>query len=41
MQNHTDNTGTFLVLLLNKWRRVQIVYGPNMRGLENKFQRVL
>ena len=41
MKNHMENTSTFLVLLLKKWRRVQSMYDPNMRRLENLFQRVL
>ena len=32
-----ENTSTFLVLLLEKLRRVQSMYGRNMRRLENYF----
>ena len=35
MKNRRENTVTFLVLLLKKWRRVQSIYGPNIRVLEN------
>ena len=35
IKNHIENTSTLLVLLLNKWRHVQSIYGSNMRRLEN------
>ena len=34
MKNHINKMSTFLVLILNQFRRVQSIYGPNMRRLE-------
>ena len=36
-----ENTSTFLVLGLKQLRRLRSMYCPNMRRLENLFQRVL
>ena len=41
IQNQTENTSTFLALLLKQQRRVKNMYGPNMRHLENWFQHVI
>ena len=37
MENHIENTSTFLVLIFNQWRRVQSMYDPKVRRLENQF----